>query len=371
MKLAPQQQDAYAKVTAWLRIRYAPFFYLAGFAGTGKTTIARTIAEQVNGEVRYAAYTGKAAKVMRANGCEKASTIHSLIYHPEVDEKTGQVTLHMTDVRVRNASLIVIDECSMVDEELARDLLSFDIPVLVLGDPGQLPPVKGAGFFTASEPAFMLTDVHRQAADSPIIQLATEVREGRFDGRPRQLDGLTICRKTELDPALVPAAGAVIVGRNATRERYNHRLREISGFEGDTPQVGETLICLRNDRNLKISNGETFRVKKVRRPRRTEHGRVLNFTMHDPEDPGREAFKASVYEHFFQGKARIEEIPFKSLKRTQQFDYGYAITCHKSQGSQWDDVVVFDESRFFGANAARHLYTAVTRASKNLTVVTP
>ncbi len=369
MKLAPQQQQAYATVTAWLRIRYAPFFYLAGFAGTGKTTIAQTIAEQADGEVRYAAYTGKAAKVMRAHGCKNASTIHSLIYVPDIDETTGKITLYLSGQRVEGASLIVIDECSMVDEDLARDLLSFDIPVLVLGDPGQLPPVNGAGFFTAQEPGFMLTDVHRQAADSPIIRLATEVREGRFDGSPRNEDGLTICRRRDLDPALVPSAGAVIVGRNATRERYNQRLREIAGFTSETPGVGETLICLRNDKGLKISNGETFRVKKVRRSRKTDHGRLLNFTMEDPDAPKREPFKVSVFEQFFQGKEQVEAIPFPALKGTQRFDYGYAITAHKAQGSQWDDVVVFDESRCFRGEANRWLYTAITRAATKLTLV--
>ena len=85
----------------------------------------------------------------------------------------------------------MIDECSMVDAELGRDLMSFDVPVLVLGDPAQLPPIQGGGFFTEAEPDAMLTEVHRQAQDDPIVRLSMEVREGavsrarRATARPR------------------------------------------------------------------------------------------------------------------------------------------------------------------------------------------
>lgn len=191
---SPGQQDAIAQVAAWLRIKYSPFFYLAGYAGTGKTTLARHIADLQNGKVRYAAFTGKAAKVMRMAGCTGAQTIHSTIYHTEWDPTTGKVERHLRHPQTfEDTSLFVVDEVSMVNEELGQDLLSFGVPILVLGDPFQLPPVEGAGFFTAAKPAAMLTEVHRQARDSAIIRLATGIRVGCYHLRTTSDPGTQDC----------------------------------------------------------------------------------------------------------------------------------------------------------------------------------
>src|SRR6188508_3047527 len=80
---SPEQDAALKAVADWLKIKpgsRAPVFRLFGYAGTGKTTLARHIAEGVDGKVLFAAFTGKAAQVMRNKGCAGASTIHSLIY---------------------------------------------------------------------------------------------------------------------------------------------------------------------------------------------------------------------------------------------------------------------------------------------------
>ena len=165
MSWSPQQDAALKAVAEWLRRGDRPVFRLFGYAGTGKTTLAKHIAG-VEGDVAFGAYTGKAALVCARRG-EGASTIHSLIYRSrEGDENGPQFVLNRSSSAAK-ADLIVIDECSMVDEELGRDLLSFGRPVLVLGDPAQLPPVKGGGFFTEAESDVMLTEVHRQAAGRP------------------------------------------------------------------------------------------------------------------------------------------------------------------------------------------------------------
>lgn len=365
---SPGQQDAIAQVAAWLRIKYSPFFYLAGYAGTGKTTLARHIAELQNGKVRYAAFTGKAAKVMRMAGCADAQTIHSTIYNTEFDVATGKVERHLLHPEsFKNTALFVVDEVSMVNEELGRDLLSFGVPILVLGDPFQLPPVEGAGFFTADKPGAMLIEVHRQARDSAIIRLATDIREGDFLLRVTRQPGLNITRKADLDPAEVTEADAVIVGRNDTRFNYNRRLREINGFTTDLPSEGETVICLRNDRDKAISNGELFRVHAVKKPVKGTLGRKARFTVVEPDVDGRMHIDVEVREQFFQGKGK--ELDWKAKRGTQEFDYGYALTCHKAQGSGWPRVCVFDESRAFREDADRWLYTATTRASAHLTLV--
>src|ERR1700755_3101598 len=180
----PHQDAALKAVSAWLKAKPGQgstpqTFRLFGYAGTGKTTLARHIAEGVDGKVLFAGFTGKAALVMRSKGCERASTIHSLIYKTrESGEEIPSFDL-WDDAPASKASLIVIDECSMVDAELGRDLMSFGVPVLVLGDPAQLPPIQGGGFFTEVEPDVMLTEVHRQAQDDPIVRLSRQVREGQ------------------------------------------------------------------------------------------------------------------------------------------------------------------------------------------------
>lgn len=361
---SPQQNEALAKAGAWLRMRYAPVFRLFGYAGTGKSTLAMHLAEHANGDVAFAAFTGKAARVMRSKGCRGARTIHSLIYDTDIDPQTGE---SKTTLKGRwdleKYHLIIIDECSMVNEEMGKDLLSFGIPILVLGDPAQLPPVAGGGYFTSQEPDAMLTEVHRQAAGSPIIRLATAIREGRYRPRPMSESGLVIADRRSLEPWRVTTADVVLVGKNETRQRYNRRLREIAGKTDLLPEVGEPVICLRNDRGKRIFNGDIFEVAK------TEMFKKGIRLWLDEPDSGRETTLVAVRSEFFDDDVAAAKLPFKELKGTQQFTYGYAITCHKSQGSQWSTVCVFDESSTFREDRCRWLYTAVTRAADNLTLV--
>src|SRR5215203_4354653 len=204
---SPQQGAALKSVSEWLNAKPGrngtpQVFRLFGYAGTGKTTLARHIAEHVDGKVLFAAFTGKAALVMRSKGCQGASTIHSLIYRTlESGAEVPSFTL-WDAAPASKAKLIVIDECSMVDAELGRDLMSFDVPVLVLGDPAQLPPIQGGGFFTESEPDILLTEVHRQAQDDPIVRLSMEIREGRRL-EPGDYGETQVVRRADLDPQRV------------------------------------------------------------------------------------------------------------------------------------------------------------------------
>ena len=147
-----EQAAAIDKVGRWLKAGEPQVFRLFGYAGVGKTTLARHVAEGAAGEAAFAAFTGKAALVMRAKGCAGASTIHALIYRASEGAEGAPTFTLNEDGPASRAGLIVIDECSMVDAELARDLLSFGKPILVLGDPFQLPPVKGGGYFTEARP---------------------------------------------------------------------------------------------------------------------------------------------------------------------------------------------------------------------------
>lgn len=362
----PHQDAALTAVSNWLKSRpghggVPQVFRLFGYAGTGKTTLAKTIADGVDGRVLFAAFTGKAALVMRAKGCHSASTIHSLIYKTrESGEETPSFQL-WDDAPASRAKLIVIDECSMVDAELGSDLLSFGAPLLVLGDPAQLPPISGGGFFTEAEPDAMLTEVHRQAKEDPIVRMSMDVREGR-PLSPGIWGETSVVPRSALDPAVVLNADQVLVGRNATRRAYNTRMRERRGFTEVLPQANDRLVCLRNNKKKGLFNGGLWTVQE----RAVSKSHIITLRLRSEDDVGRRA-KVSVRPECFSGG--IEDFEWKERKAYDEFDYGYVLTVHKSQGSQWDSVTLFDESFAFQESRARWLYTGITRAAKKLTVV--
>jgi exodeoxyribonuclease-5 len=377
-EFSPQQDSALKAVEAWRKAKPGrngtpQVFRLFGYAGTGKTTLARHIAEAVDGEVKFAAFTGKAAAVMRSKGCRGASTIHSLIYRArESGEEIPSFDL-WDEAPASKADLIIIDECSMVDAELGRDLLSFGVPVLVLGDPAQLPPIQtganAGGFFTEAEPDMMLTEVHRQAQDDPIVRLSMDVRAGDYL-EPGRYGETEVVRKSDLDPQRVLDADQVLVGRNTTRRNYNARLRERRGYTDSMPAAGDKLVCLRNNRKKGLFNGSLWSVKE--RGGRKSNGRgakagIMTLWLLPDDESGTRGVKVSVRPECFTGG--IEQIDWSRRKPYDEFDYGYVLTVHKAQGSQWNDVVLFDESFAFSDMRERWLYTGITRAMKRLTVV--
>lgn len=349
-------------------MKFKPFLYIAGYAGTGKTVLAKHLAGLFDQHVLYMAYTGKAAMVMRKNGCEGASTIHSTIFHADKNLGTGEVEfkLHHRSV-FDNVGLFIIDECSMVDEELGRQILSFGVPVLVLGDPGQLPPVSGGGYFTGTKPDIMLTEIHRQARGNPIIDLATLAREGN----PINLGTYGLSRvvsRGDVTTGDVVSADILIVGKNQTRRQFNRSVREIKGHSSPVPEVGEKLICLKNARDRGMFNGSMWEVNKVSPAKRSkiqESTVKMSVTSLDIDMDA--PIKIAVRYEFFTGNET--DIPWRERAQSDEFDFGYAITAHKSQGSQWGDVYLFDESKAFRDSANRWLYTAITRASERITIV--
>ncbi len=357
-----EQAEAIDRVGRWLKDGGAPVFRLFGYAGVGKTTLARHVAEAADGETAFAAFTGKAAMVMRAHGCAGATTIHALIYRASEGVDGAPTFTLNEDGPASRASLIVIDECSMVDAELARDLLSFGKPILVLGDPFQLPPVKGGGYFTDAAPDVMLTEIHRQAEDNPIIRLSQIVRSGG-ELKDGSYGETRVIRRAAIDATQVLAADQVLVGVNRTRRAYNQRVRQLTGFAEPLPLAGDRLVCLRNDRTKGLINGGLWRVEAL-------GGVVKDFvrmTVRSEDDGAAKSVKVAVLKAFFEGTEG--ELAYPLRRESDEFDYGYALTVHKAQGSQWDDVLLFDESYAFREHRARWLYTGLTRAAKRLTIV--
>jgi exodeoxyribonuclease V len=361
MDWSGEQRAALDKVGRWLTAGEPQVFRLFGYAGVGKTTLARHVASGAKGEAAFAAFTGKAALVMRGKGCANASTIHALIYRAiEGDEGAPSFKLNH-DGPASRVGLIVIDECSMVDAELGRDLLSFGKPVLVLGDPAQLPPVKGGGFFTEAEPDVMLTEIHRQAKDDPIIRLSADIRTGGRLGFG-DYGASRVVRRAEISADAVLAADQVLVGLNRTRRLYNRRLRELRGVVDPYPVAGDKLVCLRNDRTKGLINGGLWRVETLKAPRKD----FLRMALKPEDEAGRAGVTVSVLRQLFgEDDAAISPA---QRRESDEFDFGYALTVHKAQGSQWDAVFLFDESYAFGENRNRWLYTGLTRAAKKVTV---
>jgi len=357
-----QQQAALQGVDEWLRYSVRPTFYLAGYAGTGKTTLAREVADMVPGRVLFAAYTGKAAAVLRSKGCDGASTLHSLIYKRSEDV-FGNVTWSPNPLSdLRGASLLILDECSMVGAQLARDVLAFGTPVLVLGDPAQLPPVDGAGYFTAREPDYLLTEVHRQAEDDPILRLATAVRQGRAvpardEGGLRFLDARDIAAE---ELPILAGAAQIIAGTNRNRARVNAIYRDHYGHASPYPKHGETVVVLRNSPDYGVANGEQLQCAGSACEIRRDDWRLSLLSpdgRHLPAVPVELCADATAARRV--GRKRVP------------IDYGYCLTVHKAQGSEWEEVLVWDDG--FGAwdppLRQRWLYTAFTRARTGLTIV--
>lgn len=372
MSWSPQQDRAIADVRRWLADSSGPqVFRLFGYAGSGKTTLAKHLAEDVKGTVLFGAFTGKAALVLRTKGCDGASTIHSMIYQPHEDVVTGETQFVLNeDSAVATAALVVIDEVSMVGEELARDLLSFGTRVLVLGDPAQLPPVKGEGFFINAEPDVMLTEVHRQAAENPIIRMSMDIREGIGLDQGSYGESQVVRRRSVDKDWMrdrVLEADQLLCGLNRTRQTFNARVRDIRGISGQRnplhPAPGDRLVCLRNDRERGLLNGGLWTAEKVS----PSGGPANPIDMRVQSLDGAGAVNVQVPEAFFLGGDK--DLDWRVRRKLSEFTFGYCLTVHKAQGSQWDDVLIFDESPVFREDASKWLYTAVTRAADRVTVV--
>jgi exodeoxyribonuclease-5 len=348
MQLTSEQQTAVDKI--YKNLRSKKDFILSGYAGTGKTTV---ISELISGlsNVAVCAPTGKAAQVLRSKGIHNASTIHSLIY-----EKVSDDPLEFRRRDTLSYSAIIIDEASMIDKDVLFDLQKYRRPILFVGDGFQLPPV-GQDAKILSKPDYILETVHRTALDNPIIKLATWLRGEKrhwcyFFDKHKNCDKLTFKRRTASVKFNFQDYDQLIVGRNETRSRMNRKIRQRLGFEHPYPQPGERVICLRNNKKLGVYNGQQFTVKS---------SRAGQYTLLDDE---RQTVIVPIFEELFLGQP-IDRCPWNCIP----FDFSYAITCHKSQGSEWSSIFIQDEA--FGTNPNQWRYTAVTRAKQTATIYVP
>lgn len=427
ISLSDKQRAAIATIKDWYlnRTKEQQVCRVFGYAGVGKSTIVKYAIEELglstegSGEVLYAAFTGKAALVMTRKGTP-ASTIHSLIYRvseatPQEIENLGKeaaeirgglhrlgvaerlfeearlrsLELRLKDAHkprfvlnaesaVRDCKLLVLDEVSMVGEEMARDLLAFGKPTLVLGDPGQLPPVKGEGAFDTRTPDVLLTEVHRQAGESAVLRLATLAREGKWIPYGHHDDFVWKMRRSDVGPEQLLKADQVICGRNATRIQLNIGMKRAAGFEGVFPAgAGEKLICLKNRNDVGLVNGMFVTLDDIK-----DDGDEIAFTASITSEDGKRIggggngkserfriWRGPFLDHVAPDPDR-ERREYQKKRTAVECVWGWAITCHKSQGSSWPNIVIYDDG--LGRTAedrARWLYTAITRAERGLVLL--
>lgn len=395
-----QQSKALKLVFKWLRTsNRKQVFRLFGYAGVGKTELSKAIADFVmneqgkgnvpTGDVMFAAYTGKACSVLRSKGCLGADTLHSALYKPVIDSSTGQVKDFILNYEspLSQASLLIVDEVSMVNEEMAEHILSFGVPVLVLGDPAQLPPVEGSGWFINAEPDYMLTDIERQAKDNPIIYLATRAREGKYIKPGRYGNSRVYDQGKYVSEDMYLKADQILCGLNNTRKTINKKMRRYNGTASKSPiypTEGDRLICLRNNRNSGLYNGTMWAgsqpiIAKAKVSKKNGNisyvvetsADVLAFKVTSLDELGRNGDPIVVdtqcsLHHFNEA---IPEPDWREIAGTDQWDFGFGITVHKGQGSQWDNVLMFDEANTFREHADKHRYTGITRAAEEITIL--
>jgi exodeoxyribonuclease-5 len=384
--LTSDQTAALEAILEWQRSRSSAFFVMAGYAGTGKTTLLSLLRnklrkDKIKTKVAFCTFTGKAAHVLRQKLVEQhavypgdtCSTIHSLIYKAEFDAG-GAVSWRIVDELKQ--SLIVIDEASMVPEKIWNDLLSFGIPMLAVGDHGQLPPIDD-NFDLMRNPDIRLEKIHRQAAENPIIDIAHKVRQGIVIKNGSH--GQQVKKISRQDEYAMESIGGllsdssvdrlVLCGKNKTRVALNNNIRRLMDYESEHPQLNERVICLKNNYIHGIFNGMQGYIESLSTKNDSYYDVVIDF------DGERKEFTGVAVRSQF---GNLKTLSFKELKEIPDasdslggpalFDWGYALTVHKAQGSEADQVILFEERMGFYDDEmwSRWLYTAVTRAKNEL-----
>jgi exodeoxyribonuclease V len=330
-------------------------FTLQGLAGTGKTTVAAHMAAARPGAY-LCALTGKAASVLRGKTGLEATTVHSAFYKfvTLAAEREGEPPRLVFRPAHLPGSLrgkvLLLDECGMVDRRAAADILATGITVVAIGDPGQLPPINGDPFFTRA--SFTLEQIHRQALENPIIRQAHRVRRGEMyaaDGDAVRV----ISRLTDDD---LRAAEIVLAGRRATRSRMNTLCRRARGISSPLPLLGEPLVCLRNTPKHGLYNGAIYYASRGLDP--------------DDETIGisTDAGDIEVHADFLPPGREDDRLDLPPGGWKTAFAFGYALTVHKSQGSEWRSVLLIDEGGVFREDAVRWRYTGITRASERISI---
>lgn len=370
---------------------YEPYTIISGYAGSGKTTVVQHIISALELEpsedVAYIAYTGKASEVLRERGCPNAQTAHKLLYYSK------QMPNGKFSYRPRSSigpyKLIIVDEVSMLPLDLWELLISHGKYVIALGDPFQLPPVsKDQDNHLLEHPHVFLDEVMRQAKESDIITTSMMIREG-CKLNPLKGNDINIFARGELCTGMYTWADEILTATNKTRQDINDYMRQTENRSSE-PEKGDKVICLRNSWDT-ISNKENPLINGTIGHIQDYH--VTNITYHTPTmqkftipvmytdivSTSGDLFKSVPidYQSLTTGKKFLDPKDEYQICRCKdnvdlpiEFNYGYAITAHRAQGSQWDKILVVEERFPFDREEhARWLYTSLTRGISRVTLI--
>lgn len=392
MELTRKQEEG-LKIAVERHRNHEKYTVIAGYAGAGKSTLVRFIIEALDVEedkVCYATFTGKAAQVLMRKGNKNAMTLHKLLYD-SIPRPAGG--FFRKPKSMLEYDVVVVDEVSMAPKTLMDLLFKHNVYVICLGDPFQLPPIdKDENNHLLDNPHIFLDEIMRQAAESEIIRLTMDIREMK----PLELirgNEVQIFDPKDLVAGMYDWADQILVGTNLKRHEINTYMREERGF-GPNPQDGDKVICLRNYWNIcadfgagdPLTNGTIGYISNPQRDTITVPRFAYNPGHIDVLDVG---FVSDVNANYgglridpdiiVGGESKLEWRDKYKLGKLEQrigdvipkeFAYGYAITGHKAQGSEWDKVLVIEEKFPFDKKEhARWLYTCATRASEKLVIV--
>lgn len=280
----------------------------------------------------------------------------------------------------------------MLPASLWQTLLKHPVYIIATGDPFQLPPINPEDDnHVLDNPHVFLDEIMRQALDSEIIHLSMWIREGKpLADFPCLGKQVRVISKNELVSGMYEWADQIICATNNKRIEVNNFVRQLRGY-GEEPCVGDKITSLRNHWDCSSASGDwaltngtigeinNFQVEKISVPEYIYSKRKLDymFTSITLEDGDKFNYLPIDYLRLKAGKSTLTPRETYILNRSKalleapyEFDYAYAITCHRAQGSEWNKVLVFEE---WFPNAteehARWLYTAITRAADRLVIV--
>jgi exodeoxyribonuclease-5 len=405
MDLTEEQTMVLNETLEWYRIKKTNVLRIVGYAGTGKTTVMTEIALKIRfnhdlgkrgaHKIAFCAFAGKAAHVLAtklnknnsARDYDYVGTIHGLLYTPVYKRKNGKKILSGWALKDDlDVDLIIVDEGSMVSKELWDDLKRYGIPIIVCGDHGQLPPV-GPKFDLLKDADLQLHEIHRQALDSKIIQLTIDIRRygyirsGIYDGSVFKLDWNNPQTKSIYDKIDWSKEGKDIIqlcGFNKTRCGLNMKTRDKLGYTLPNPYPDERVICLKNNHDSGIKNGQLGSLVWIYPASKKLYDLTMRMDGFGDDLHSSLAIRSSFGKDNYNDEMEIDfkRTFSKDMKRYDQkdidiFDFGYATTVHKSQGSEWDKVVLFEQRNRYQSDQdyARWLYTAATRAKEKLFII--
>lgn len=393
-----------------------PWMVISGFAGSGKSFLVEYMADVAKNVLNlqrhlsktykaptlyFTATTNKAAAVLTDMLGREACTIHSLLgLKVNVDYNTGKQRLvPKSSPKAVTDSIIFIDEASMINRELLHYIneyqqKSFNCKLVFIGDPYQLPPVKESpcNVFNAPTNHFFLNEIQRQVVGNPIIQLSAKYRDVLDDPElpwPRiDSDNKHIFfydDRTEFEAAIINSMGKphnaelhkILAWKNNTVREYNDWIRGMHGYTEpfelnevmmtNKPLVSKDKIYGATDSLHRIVDIETWNEWGV------EGYKLATVNAHKRGD---------VVYVFQPGDWQDADILLKQFKKDKNWRAFYhiketwadlrpihALTCHKSQGSTYEEVFVdLDDigKNTLWQECARLAYVAVTRASERL-----